>query len=142
MAIGQVRSHRQSHRHPLTLFVDANKMVTWMTQPSLFPGFNHHAKPARPPADPCARKHQGNPASVAAFERCKLGITTARMNVYEWLHGRGQLGGTLKAYCRVSGKLPNEASPRFTELRQAGLIVDSGSRDDGCTVWVAVEDGK
>lgn len=97
------------------------------------------------PPDPCERKHGGNPCSAEAWERAQHGLNATRQTILDYIRSTGANGATSKdvqAYLEVQvGQAVglNVFSGRLSELRQAGLIVDSGRRRDGCAVLVAAE---
>lgn len=94
------------------------------------------APPLVPDADPCARKHQGNEQSRAAFAKAQPGIRKAHADILAWLRERGR--GTALEYAAAVGKAPNEVSGRFSELRhRLHLIRPTGVRRDGAMEYEA-----
>jgi hypothetical protein len=92
--------------------------------------------PARPTIAPdiSARKHGGNPHSVAANKRVAKDSQRERIRVY--ICACGWNGATSAEIEQIFGWAKNRFSGRLTELRLAGLIVDSGRTRDCCAVWV------
>ena len=65
---------------------------------------------------------------------------TLRANVHGFIKSRGELGATANEVHLHFNLDKNSTSPRITELKQAGVIVDSGERraGEGCgksIVW-------
>lgn len=94
-----------------------------------------------PPVDPdiCASRHGGNEQSQAAYERIEDGLPAARQACLDLIRSRGRLGATAKEVAERLGKPLNAISGRLSELKAAGLVVDSQMRLDGCAVLVAAE---
>lgn len=84
--------------------------------------------------DVTARKHGGNPESVAAHERVKPHKLLDRERVLSWVSG--SRGVTAKDVARIMGRQLNSISGRFSELAAEGLITRTGERREGCAVWV------
>jgi hypothetical protein len=100
--------------------------VADIAQPSLF--------------DPCARKHGGNPNSVAANLKAQQFKETHRERIRSQIAACGFAGATLKELKIVKGDrylYPNELSPRLTELVAMQLIFVSGRRRENCSVYVS-----
>lgn len=83
--------------------------------------------------DPCARKHQGNPESEAAFNRAN--ITHDRAEVLRVIRAAGLHGATSKEVARAMEKALNCISGRFVGLLREGLIYRTEEKRDGAAVW-------
>lgn len=83
-------------------------------------------------SDVCAVRHGGNVNSeIANF---KAGETKSRdREAIRSLIEQSVDGLTLKEACKIMGRLPNQISGRFTELKADGLTFTNGRRN-GCGV--------
>ncbi|HYE58156.1 MAG TPA: hypothetical protein VD948_06605 [Rhodothermales bacterium] len=82
---------------------------------------------------------KGSETSEAAAKKISRGLNEKQGMVYLRIRSfgeRGQTDAELTDYFVGVGWSPNTARPRRIELRDRGLIVDSGRRRDGSTVWV------
>lgn len=81
--------------------------------------------------DICFNKHQGNTASVAAYEKC--------------LHSKAEMFETLKTLFRIYDTLTsheiadilgisnrNKFAPRLSEMKNAGMLRETGELRNGC----------
>jgi hypothetical protein len=94
---------------------------------------------------PPAHRHSTDTERDAARKIAPI-TGTLRAMVLEWIIASGDVGMTGKeAGSRYALSIGRDAAdgsarysvmPRCTELRQAGLIRDSGHRRDGSIVWV------
>jgi hypothetical protein len=101
-------------------------------------------------APPPLHRHSTDTERYAARKIAPI-AGTLRALVLEWIIDAGAGGLTGKEagakYALSLGRDENDGSarysamPRITELRQAGLIRDSGQRRDGAIVWVARDTG-
>lgn len=83
--------------------------------------------------DICARKHRGSPTSIAANERAskhKVANTAKILNFAIKNMGRCYS----KQVARALNIPLNSISGRFSELRKAGTLVDTGEVEEGCAV--------
>jgi hypothetical protein len=97
-------------------------------------GFRFAPPPKR--GDITARKHKGNPCSVAAHARVEPTEANMRERIRVYVSGCGPHGATLKEVCERFGKLPNQISGRFSQLKADQQIFDSGRTRDHHTVHV------
>ncbi len=74
--------------------------------------------------DPCARKHGGNPESVAAHSRVKKDAYQRNILLYLEKHGPA----TADAIADAFGVGLNRLSGRFSELNKAGKIERTGEK--------------
>ena len=81
--------------------------------------------------DICKNKHGGNPQSEAA--NLKVDKENDRTYVLRFI--REHKTGYLKQIARVMGKQKNEISGRFTELKADNLIIETGERAEGCSIY-------
>lgn len=79
-------------------------------------------------SDAAERARNVAPTSIAAHERIAPLKPGIRAEILAWLRERGEFGGTLDEFAAESGKFPNALSGRFSEMKDARLIVDSGRR--------------
>jgi len=101
---------------------------------TLFPLEDHDAQ--QPPPDITARKHGGNPNSVAANERAEPTKEGDRSAIVAWLRTQGLGGGTSKEYAAFTGRQLNCLSGRFSELLRDGLIHRTTMSRDGAAVYL------
>jgi hypothetical protein len=90
--------------------------------------------------DVSARKHGGNPNSVAANLKAQQFKTTNRQRILEQIAACGFAGATIKELKIAKGDrflYPNELSPRLTELVALRLIYPSGRQRENCSVYVS-----
>lgn len=85
---------------------------------------------------------KGSATSEAAAEAIKPKAGSQRARVYAFILGRGEYGATDEEIQAALGISESSVRPRRGELREAGLIHDSGrtrpTRSGGqATVWVA-----
>lgn len=85
-------------------------------------------KPKGAAADVCARKHKGNPNSVAAFESVSKRLNESQNRIWNCIKDAGERGRTNDEICIVLGLYPNEVSGRITELYLANRIEEIGKR--------------
>ncbi len=71
-------------------------------------------------ADITARKHKGNPQSVAANKKASKFKASYRFLVLDYLKRNGR--ATLEQLCKHFGKNPHQLSGRISELKAANLI--------------------
>jgi hypothetical protein len=83
--------------------------------------------------DACRRKHRGTDTSEDANARAHGSKANQQQTILFLLEARGTL--TLAEAVAEIGKPMNALSPRFSELRDAGLIERNGERRGGCGVW-------
>lgn len=81
--------------------------------------------------------------SREAASDAERGVIALRELVLALVRGAGQRGVTCDEVAAATGRMPNQVSPRFTELSERGLIQRSGQRRHtraGSTahVWVRV----
>lgn len=81
--------------------------------------------------DVCAGKHQGNEQSETANKNVNKDADRAYILKFITEHKTAYL----KQIARVMGKQLNQISGRLTELKADNLIVDTGARQEGCTVY-------
>jgi hypothetical protein len=86
--------------------------------------------------DPSARKHKGNPASVAAHERVKHTKQDTYQRILSRLQVLGSHGATSKELAAVQGVPVHYISGRLSEMKALKLIEENGSRRDGAAVLV------
>lgn len=86
--------------------------------------------------DICRNKHGGNPCSEEAFNRASLTIPECRQKVLDAVREAGSQGITCRELAAVWFVGMNVISGRFSELKKAGLVKDSGKRRDGCAVII------
>ncbi len=106
-----------------------------MTQLTLFP------TPQNPPTAPHVA---GSETSKAAAEQITPHVSWLQGIVLEFIRYRGAYGATDAEIVEELETDPSTARPRRVELRDAGLIVDSGCTRPSpskhpMTVWVAKE---
>ena len=77
--------------------------------------------------DICANRHGGNTESVEANPNPNA-KERDRLFVLREVRGVGARGITLDELCAACGRLPNQLSGRFTELKRAGEIMTRGRR--------------
>jgi hypothetical protein len=80
-------------------------------------------------------RHNARETSLAATSRLKVG--TAKAKVYAAIKERPMTDDEL---VRATGLKQNTARPRRVDLLDDGLVVDSGLRRDGMTVWCIADD--
>ena len=94
---------------------------------------------------PNAPGHQDTDASKAAAESMVGTAATLRKKVYAVIYGSAGKGMTAE---EVSSKLglagPHKTTPRISELRNKGMITDTGKRRENSSgrsaiVWVAAK---
>jgi hypothetical protein len=85
--------------------------------------------------DICARKHKGNPESVAANPPSSHKARD-RQRIYELALLRGDSGLTLKEVVATLGIQIQSASARISELKADHQLIATGSRRDKCAVLV------
>jgi len=83
----------------------------------------------------------GNQASKEAAKKIRGKLTGIRARVHDFIAIQGSLGATGSEISEALDILPYTAKPRCSELRDAGLIVDSGmmreNKNGGKeTVWI------
>jgi hypothetical protein len=78
-------------------------------------------------ADITARKHKGEPTSVAANKRIAPVKANWREKVLTFIAEQGE--ATLMDACKYFNKERGQLSGRFSELRQLGVIKKVGERD-------------
>lgn len=87
----------------------------------------------------------GNQASKEAAKKIRGKLTGIRARVHDFISIQGSRGATGSEISEALDILPYTAKPRCSELRDAGLIVDSGmmreNKNGGKeTVWVLAVD--
>jgi len=87
----------------------------------------------------------GNQASKEAARKIKVKLTGIRGRVFTYIKSCGQNGATGSEVADVLNLLPYTAKPRCSELRDAGMIRDSGrmreNKNGGKeTVWILAVD--
>ena len=85
--------------------------------------------------DPSAKKHKGNPHSVAAYERGKGSHESMSARLLEMIDAAGSQGLTSAEIEQRTGIAKNRFSGRLTQLYTECAIRREGERD-GCAVWV------
>lgn len=88
--------------------------------------------------------HRQTDTSVAAAVAIAPKVPELRARVLAELLQRGRRGATDHELCAALGLIKDTVAPRRTELRDDGLVVDSGRRrrtpsGRSAIVWVAVE---
>ena len=86
--------------------------------------------------DPSARKHGGNPQSVAAHKRVIHTKQDTYRKIMELLTARGSYGATSKEIAAAFGVELNTISGRFSELKAMNWIKENGQRRDNAAVLV------
>ncbi len=92
-------------------------------------------------SDITARKHKGNPNSVAAYESGKAAHGEECMRVLRLL-SVSRSGLTSKDVAKGLDKELNAVSGRLSELKEAGYAKEGIERRDRCGVIHITEDGK
>lgn len=77
-------------------------------------------------------KHGGSETSIAANKIAERGKNCWRSRVTVYASGRKDF--TLKEICGAFGRPLNALSGRLSELKRDGVLVNTGSRRDGCAV--------
>ena len=93
--------------------------------------------------DICENRHGGDLFSLAAHDRIAATLPDARRRALDWIRSRGSFGATAQEYADHLHVGVNTISGRFSELKKAGLVVQSrkqASRNGGRVV-VAAEYG-
>jgi predicted transcriptional regulator len=85
--------------------------------------------------DVCANRHKGNAESKAANAKASESKVKQRELVRVWITATRERGLTCKELAHELGVGMNAISGRFSELKAAGLIEQTGRRD-GCGVYV------
>ena len=89
--------------------------------------------------DISAKKHRGNPESVAAYKG--LDASQQRARVLAAVNQSGQLGITCHELAERWGVSPHQISGRFSELKQSRAIRKAGTRKNAagnsCAILVA-----
>ena len=89
------------------------------------------------PEDPCANHHGGNTNSWAAWEQTLNNLPAKRRVVLTTIQAAGRNGLTCLECAEKLSTYPNRISGRFTELKAAGLIIDTKLVRAGSTVWIS-----
>lgn len=80
-----------------------------------------------PGEDVCASRHKGAETSEAAHERGRGGHEATRLQILEYVRGRGQLGATCEEISEALELRYTTASARCSELLAAGDVVRIGA---------------
>lgn len=82
-----------------------------------------------PPAPvPIIPPHNGTPTSRAAAQAIAEHAPLQRARILEFMAERGAFGATCDEVESALGILPQSASARFAELREAGMIAKTNQR--------------
>lgn len=97
--------------------------------------------------DICQSNHGRADTSVTAYDSVRDSLPSARQEVFDAVRDTGMDGATCDEVEHDRGKSHQTCSARFSELKQAGLIVCNGRRRptrSGCTarVYVASTPGR
>ncbi len=92
--------------------------------------------------DRMAGHHQGNPESVAAFEKLMPHLPSLQGTVLMAVAVRRKEGATVKEIVAFTGLARLTVGARLTELKQEGYILGSGDRRDGCAAWILTKKGE
>lgn len=103
-----------------------------------------HAAQRRASVRPTLPAQADSPTSVEAAERATNRAPADRVQVIEFLQGRGDEGATDEEMQLALGMGPSTQRPRRIELTKAGKVSDSGTTrltlsGRRAVVWVAVE---
>lgn len=83
--------------------------------------------------DVCARKHKGSATSIAANTRANKTKARDKMRIMEFaIKNMGRCYS--KQIARAFGVDLNVISGRFTELKDLGMLAETGEREEGCAV--------
>jgi hypothetical protein len=83
--------------------------------------------------DICENNHGGNLASVIAFERAQAGMVEMRARLLDLFDAHGDL--TSKDIAELLGlKNPNHFAPRISDLKNEGILRETGAMRDHCHV--------
>jgi len=85
-------------------------------------------------ADICARKHQGNEVSGAAFQGLKAKLPGLRETVFGVIERAGAKGTTSKEISKNTGIALHSISGRVSELLKDGRVIRLAERREGSSV--------
>jgi hypothetical protein len=95
----------------------------------------------RPPAEPHAPYVAGSETSKQAAAAIGPRLSELQRQVLHYVRGQGERGATDEEIQLVTGMRPDTARARRCELRDKGLLIDSGKRRSttsgrAAVVWV------